>query len=87
MFDLMVLAFQSDVTRICTFMYANEGSNRATRSSASPRGTTTSRTTAATPKSTTKLKKINRFHIEQFAYLLGKLRAIREGAARSLTTR
>ena len=27
-FDLITLAFQCDITRICTFMYANEGSNR-----------------------------------------------------------
>ena len=26
--DLMVLAFQTDVTRVCTFVFANEGSNR-----------------------------------------------------------
>ena len=28
MCDLMVLAFQADVTRVCTFVFANEGSNR-----------------------------------------------------------
>ena len=27
--DLMVLAFQTDTTRICTFIFADEGSNRA----------------------------------------------------------
>ena len=29
MADMMVLAFQSDTTRVCTFMLANEGSNRS----------------------------------------------------------
>ena len=29
MFDLMALAFQGDVTRVATFMYANEGSNKS----------------------------------------------------------
>ena len=29
MCDLLVLAFQTDVTRIATFMFANEGSNRS----------------------------------------------------------
>ena len=29
MLDLLALAFQADATRICTFMFANEGSNRA----------------------------------------------------------
>ena len=28
MADLMVLAFQTDATRICTYVLANEGSNR-----------------------------------------------------------
>ena len=31
MTDLLVLAFQADVTRVCTFMLANEGSNRSYR--------------------------------------------------------
>ncbi len=26
--DLMVLAFQADITRVCTFVFANEGSNK-----------------------------------------------------------
>ena len=29
MFDMMILAFQTDTTRIATFLLANEGSNRA----------------------------------------------------------
>ena len=61
-------------------MFANEGEQpRATRSSASPKGTTTSRTTAATPRSRRRSRQINRFHVEQFAYLLGKLKSIQEG--------
>src|SRR5262249_34520548 len=28
MFDLLALAFQTDMTRVATFMFANEGSNR-----------------------------------------------------------
>ena len=31
------------------------------------------------PKKHEKIKKINRFHIEQFAYFLGKLKSIKEG--------
>src|SRR5690606_37308834 len=29
--DMMILAFQADLTRICTFMIANDGSNRSYR--------------------------------------------------------
>ena len=32
------------------------------------------------PKKHEKLRIINRFHVEQFAYLLGKLKAIKEGS-------
>ena len=53
MFDIMALAFQTDTTRICTFMFANEGTQPPlSRPSASPKATTTSRTTAATRRST-----------------------------------
>ena len=31
MADLLVLAFQSDLTRIATFVFANDGSNRSYR--------------------------------------------------------
>ena len=31
MYDLMALAFRTDTTRVCTFMLANEGSNRSYR--------------------------------------------------------
>ena len=36
--DLMVLAFQNDLTRICTFMLANEGSNKSYRFLGVPEG-------------------------------------------------
>ena len=51
MADMMVLAFQTDTTRIGTFIFANEGSNRSYAFMDVPRGTTTSRTTAATRRS------------------------------------
>lgn len=79
MFDLMVLAFQGDVTRISTFMYANEGSNRAYPFIKVPEGHHDLSHHGGDPKKHEKLKKINRFHIEQFAYFLGKLKEVREG--------
>ena len=79
MFDIMALAFQTDTTRICTFMYANEGTNRPYPSIGVPEGHHDLSHHGGDPKKHAKLRKINRFHIEQFAYLLGKLKAIREG--------
>ena len=79
MFDLIALAFQSDATRICTFMYANEGSNRNYPAINIADGHHDLSHHGGDVKKHEKLKIINRFHIEQFAYLLGKLKSIPEG--------
>jgi len=80
MFDLIALSFRCDATRICTFMYANEGSNRNYASINVTDGHHDLSHHGGDPKKHEKLKIINRFHIEQFAYLLGKLKSIPEGA-------
>jgi hypothetical protein len=80
MYDLIALAFQCDVTRICTFMYANEGSNRNYPSINVNEGHHDLSHHGGDVKKHEKLKIINRFHIEHFAYLLSKLKAIKEGA-------
>ena len=79
MLDLMALAFQADATRICTFMFANEASNRAYHFLNVPDGHHDLSHHGNDPKKHEKIKTINRFHIEQFAYLLGKLKSMREG--------
>jgi hypothetical protein len=81
MFDLMVLAFQGDVTRISTFMYANEGSTKSYSFIGVPEGHHDLSHHGGNPEKHEKLKKINRFHVEQFAYLLSRLESIREGDA------
>jgi hypothetical protein len=80
MFDLMALAFQSDVTRVSTFMFANEGSNRNYTSINVTEGHHDLSHHGGDSKKHEKLKIINRFHIEQLGYLLGKLKAIKEGS-------
>ncbi len=79
MFDLIVLAFQTDMTRICTFMYANEGSSRPYPFLDVPEGHHDLSHHGGDPAKHEKIKKINRFHIEEFARLLEKLKAIKEG--------
>jgi hypothetical protein len=79
MFDLMALAFQCDVTRVSTFMYANEGSNRNYTSINVTEGHHDLSHHGGDPKKHEKLKIINKFHIDQLAYFLGKLKSIREG--------
>ncbi len=79
MCDLLVLAFQTDVTRICTFVLANEGSNRPYPFINVPEGHHDLSHHQNNPVKLAKIKEINTFHIKQLAYLLTKLRSIREG--------
>jgi len=79
MCDLMVLAFQTDVTRICTFMFAKEGSDVQYRMIGLTEGHHTISHHQNNQLKKDKLKKINTFHVEQFAYLIDKLKAIPEG--------
>jgi hypothetical protein len=78
--DLLVLAFQTDSTRIGTFVFANDGSNRSYRFICVPEGHHDLSHHQHNRKKQAKLRQINRFHIEQVAYLLGKLKAVQEGA-------
>jgi hypothetical protein len=79
MCDLMVLAFQGDVTRVSTFMFANEGSNKSYAFIGVAEGHHDLSHHGGDPKKHEKIKKINTFHTEQLAYFLGKLKAIKEG--------
>jgi Protein of unknown function (DUF1552) len=79
MCDLMVLAFQADVTRVCTFVLANEGSNKPYPFIGVPEGHHDLSHHENNAKKKEKIRDINRFHITQFAYLLGKLKSIKEG--------
>jgi hypothetical protein len=80
LFDMIALAFQADLTRVVTFMYANEGSNRGYPFLGVSDGHHDISHHGGDPTKHAKLLKINRFHMEQFAYLLEKLKSIREGS-------
>ena len=79
MCDMMVLAFQADLTRVSTFMLADEGSNKSYRFIGVPEGHHDLSHHGGDSKKHAKIREINRFHIRQFAYLLEKLRSIPEG--------
>ena len=79
MCDLMVLAFQGDQTRISTLMFANEGSNKSYAFMDVPEGHHDLSHHGGDKAKHEKIKKINRFHLEQFARMLGRMKAIREG--------
>ena len=78
MSDMMVLAFQTDLTRVCTFMWANEGSNRSFQSIGVPEGHHDLSHHGGLKEKQDKLMKINRFQVTQLAYLLEKLQSIQE---------
>ena len=79
MADLLVLAFQTDTTRIATFMLGNGGSNTSYREVGVPEGHHGLSHHGGDKAKTDKIRAINRFHVEQFAYLLGRLRSVPSG--------
>src|SRR3569623_1991377 len=79
MADLMVLAFQSDLTRISTFVLANEGSNKSYAFIGVSEGHHDLSHHGNDKEKQAKISKINQFHAAQLAYFLEKLKATREG--------
>jgi hypothetical protein len=80
MADMLVLAFQADLTRIATFVFANEGSNRSYRDVGVPEGHHDLSHHGGKNEKLAKIQQINEFHVKQLAYLLGRLRSVKEGA-------
>jgi hypothetical protein len=81
MLDLIALAFQTDSTRIGTFMFANDVSSKnfgrlvpGTDGSHHEFSHHQDKAEKFEPYS-----KINRWHAEQLAYFLGKLKSVKEG--------
>jgi hypothetical protein len=79
MLDLMALAFQTDTTRVSTCMFANEGSGRAYRNIGVTRGHHEISHHQNNPDNLRQIRDINRFHVQQLAYFLNKLKSIPEG--------
>ncbi len=77
--DLLVLAFQCDLTRIATFVFANDGSNRSYREIGVADGHHDLSHHGGDAAKQEKIQKINRFHVAQLAYLVERLKAVREG--------
>ncbi len=79
MADMMVLAFQTDQTRIATCMFGRAGSNRSYRQIDVPDGHHDLSHHGNNPEKLEKIRKINHFHMQQFAYFLERLKSIPEG--------
>jgi hypothetical protein len=80
MYDLMTLAFQTDTTRIITFMVANEGSNRSYRMVDVNSGHHELSHHRNEEDKVNSLKRIDRFLADEFGRFLKNLHATREGA-------
>jgi hypothetical protein len=80
MYDLLALGFQTDTTRIGTFMVAHDGSNRSYAAIGVPEGHHDLSHHGNDPGKMSKIARINTFHMAQFAYFLGKLKGMKEGA-------
>jgi hypothetical protein len=79
MYDLLVLAFRTDSTRVATFMTANEGSNKTYPMIGVNEGHHELSHHRNENDKVEKLKKIDKFVIEQFAYFLQQLKGVPEG--------
>ena len=79
MFDLQLLAFQGDITRVTTFQLAREASNRTYPEIGVPDPHHPITHHAKDPVKLAKIAKINQFHVSLFAEFLKKLKATPEG--------
>jgi Protein of unknown function (DUF1552) len=79
MYDLLALAFQTDLTRVGTFMMGKEVSGRSYPEIGVPDGHHACSHHQNDPAKLAKLAKINTYHLQQFAYFLEKLRNTPDG--------
>ncbi|MCA9205874.1 MAG: DUF1552 domain-containing protein [Planctomycetales bacterium] len=80
MLDLIVLAFQTDATRVASFMFANDvsGRNFSFLDGVSGGHHELSHHENKQEK-IAQYQRINRWHVEQYARMLNKMKAVREG--------
>jgi hypothetical protein len=79
MSDLMVIAFQTDMTRVISFMMAREGSNRSYRSIGISDGHHSLTHHQNDPEKIAKTMKVDELHVRSFAYLLDRLNTTPDG--------
>jgi uncharacterized protein DUF1552 len=79
MFDLQVLAFQADITRVISFQLSREQSNRTYPEIGVPDPHHPTSHHGNDPEKLAKIAKINTFHVSLFAQFLEKLKATPDG--------
>tara|TARA_B100001093_G_scaffold512098_1_gene581328 strand:+ start:615 stop:1907 length:1293 start_codon:yes stop_codon:yes gene_type:complete len=78
MFDMMALAYQSDSTRVGSFLLAHDGSNRSFHEIGVPEGHHSLSHHRNDEEKIKKLARIDKFYSEQFAYFIKKLSSMKE---------
>ena len=79
MFDLQVLAYQADITRVCTFMIGREFNGRTYPEIGVPDAHHPISHHRNDPEKMDRCAKINQYHATLFAYLLEKLASTPDG--------
>jgi hypothetical protein len=84
MMDLLVLAFQTDSTRVATFLLAHDGSNRSFPELGVADAHHAISHHQRNPEKLRKIALIDRFYVQQFGYFLEKLKGAMIGEERLL---
>ncbi|MEA3208426.1 MAG: hypothetical protein QOE70_1483 [Chthoniobacter sp.] len=84
MMDMLVLAFQTDSTRVSTFMLAHDGSNRSFGEIGVNDGHHNLSHHQNNPEMLEKIAKIDLFYTAQLAYFIERLRDTKEADGRSI---
>ncbi len=79
MYDVLTLAFQTDSTRVATFIMAHDGSNRPYPNIGIGEGHHDLSHHRNDAEKKAKLAQINRYHTSQFSRFLDRLQAVKEG--------
>ena len=79
MYDLMRVAFQTDMTRIATFMVTREGSSRTYREIEFPEAHHPLTHHQGDPEMIEKVYRINRYHMELFSEFIAKMAKTPDG--------
>ena len=84
MFDMMVLAFKTDTTRVSSFLMAHDGSNRSFSEIGVNEGHHSISHHQGKTDNLAKLAKIDTFYLEQLSYFLEKLKNTEDVDGKSL---
>jgi hypothetical protein len=86
MFDMLLLAFQTDSTRVATLLLAREGSNRSFTEIGIAEGHHNLTHHKNDPEIIAKVKQIDHWYMQQFASFLEKMDATKDVDGQSLLT-